>query len=329
MPIPSTSRSAHRAALALGIACLASPALAAEPMAAPDEGVEEVTVTGSGLGEEQPVGSYGQPEWTTRRRFGDVDVYVQPAWQLEVTASWIYKDPLEAEGEDGKDEALNRFRQEFELGLPYRFQVDAELTEDVVDGEADFDSVGFELRWALADWGEIFGNPTLYAEYELANAASDEVELKAAVGDAVVPGLYTALNFFYDTKLDGGGEHEISVANAWSYSIIDRVLSLGGELRVTFEHPGDEEGARDEAEMDDGDVAERDREEEGYETLVAIGPSLQWRITDDLSLVVEPLFGVTEKAPDIESLVTLRWYPFDADADEEHPSTATPSMERD
>ena len=189
-------RTLHAAAYAWVAICGLTPALAATP-----EAVEEITVTGEAPRERDPVGPWGQPEWTTRRRYGNADVYVQPEGQVELAASWILLEP----NRDG--ETLNRFRQEIEVGLPYRLQLDFELTEDLVDGDGEFQSVGVEGRWALANWGEIPFNPAVYAEYEITNAAADEIELKLIGGDNVSSHLTTAVNLFVEAQLgDEAGE---------------------------------------------------------------------------------------------------------------------------
>jgi hypothetical protein len=80
-----------------------------------------VEVTGTNmLQEELPMGPYNEPEWVARRPFGITRVYVHPPWQMETEFSW---DRMYDRGGSPQDE----IQQEFELGLPYRFQIDYEI----------------------------------------------------------------------------------------------------------------------------------------------------------------------------------------------------------
>src|SRR5262245_25402537 len=76
----------------------------------------EISVTGEAvpgmLGQETPVGPYGQPEWTTGRMFGTSRVYVIPPGRIEFVQFWT------PEFKDGENE--HTFREEIEIGLPGR-----------------------------------------------------------------------------------------------------------------------------------------------------------------------------------------------------------------
>ena len=57
----------------------------------------------------------------------------------------------------------HRLLEEVEIGLPYRMQLD--LYNDIEGdekGRFHYQSFNVELRYALADWGKIWGNPTFY-----------------------------------------------------------------------------------------------------------------------------------------------------------------------
>jgi hypothetical protein len=85
------------------------------PAAAP--GVEVISTTPDGmLRQDEPVGPYNQPEWTTHRTFSTTRVYVLPPGIVEFVQYWT------PEFKDGHDE--HAFREEVEIGLPYRFQLD-------------------------------------------------------------------------------------------------------------------------------------------------------------------------------------------------------------
>ena len=131
---------------------------------APAENVtklDPLTVKGQPVpGENKAMGGYHQPEWTARRRFVATRVYVQPEGQAEVELGYDT-----TRDEDGLRTRL--FRQEIELGLPHRFQVDLENTlQNFREGEPGTgawhrDSTAVELRYALADWDKIPLNPTV------------------------------------------------------------------------------------------------------------------------------------------------------------------------
>jgi hypothetical protein len=295
------------AIIGYSLLCLTHPSSADPPSAHPEATpVEEVTVIGDATTELDRVGPNRQPDWTTRRRFSSADVYVQPPGQIEVSAGWVVREP----NEDGHTE--HQFLQEIEVGLPYRFQADLELAEEVNGSDGEFSSVGVEARWALAEWGQIFLNPTVYLEWEFHPDEADEFEAKFLLAESVTRRLFTAVNFFYEQQVGGEDEQEIAISNAWSYSVIDRVLGLGAEMRFTVEKEEEEDGGKT---------------EEEWEPLFLIGPSLSWRITDNLNLVVAPLFGVTDESPDIETFAFLRYY-FGSDQGEDEGGEAqAPSME--
>lgn len=99
------------------------------------------------LREEELVGSYGQPRWTTQRRFPRVRVYVLPEDEREFEY-WTRVDVPR----HGPCEVQHFF--EFEIGLPYRLQLDTYLVVRNEDGGFDgptFYDGQFELRYALAD----------------------------------------------------------------------------------------------------------------------------------------------------------------------------------
>src|SRR6266436_1494134 len=77
----------------------------------------EATNAPAEFSEDQPLSPRNQPEWTTRRRFSTTRIYVISPWQFEFEQWWKGKFPRE-----GKSEHL--FQSEFEVGLPYRFQLD-------------------------------------------------------------------------------------------------------------------------------------------------------------------------------------------------------------
>jgi hypothetical protein len=52
------------------------------------------------------------------------------------------------------------------MGLPYRFNVEAETQLERFNGGGGVQTVSLEARWTLADWNKIPLNPTIFAEYK-------------------------------------------------------------------------------------------------------------------------------------------------------------------
>jgi hypothetical protein len=141
-----------------------------------------VEVTGAAPGvlrQDSPVGPYGQPEWTTERAFGTSRVYVRPPGSLSLNHLWT------PEFKDGKDE--HSFREEVEIGLPYRLQLDLYQNWGIEEGDAFYKGSSVELRYALANWNKIPLNPTLYGEWTFNDAAPDKWELKLLLGQTFGP----------------------------------------------------------------------------------------------------------------------------------------------
>lgn len=223
------------------------------------------------LREEERIGTYGQPRWTATRRFPTTRAYVVPEGKVEVEL-WG-----RATIED--DIVKYRFLQEIEFGLPYRFQFDFYFRQDLVDLETDTAGVAaqFELRWALADWGRIWGNPTLYLEYILKDGSPDVIEPKLLFAGELAQGWHAALNLTLEHELSGEYEREWGVRGGVSYSLVDSRLGLGAEGVV---NAVDVSGAR-------GD----------FEWEVFLGPSLQWKPVDPLTINVVPLIGLLPEGP--------------------------------
>lgn len=242
----------------------------------------EVVVTGEQLKEEAAVGPYQQPDWTTARRFPTTRVYLQqPPWGIGAE-QWV-------KAQSPRGAAPNYlFQEEVEIGLPHRFQLD--LYENWAWDTADRvvqDSVAGELRWALADWGKIPLNPTLYAEWTARNhvLGADRYELKLLLGDELAPRWHWGANFIYEQEVGAARATEFGFSGAISYTVLDGKLSVGAELKIESET---EHGNRSNPPVE-----------------VDIGPSLQWRPTANSHLDIVPLFGVTSDSPRVETLIVL------------------------
>ena len=262
-------------------ACYSARAEQGEPASNQVTRLPEVSVTGEALKENLPVGPNQQPEWTAHRRFPFTRVYVLPPLQLEAESGWDA-----TWNRSGNGPPLHMLTQEFELGLPNRFQVDYEFAGTINDpahpGRERYASSSFELRWALADWGKIPMNPTLKAEYKLANAAADSYELSLSLGDQFAERWHWAVDFFYEQQVGDDRETEHTMSGALSYTVIDEKFGIGIESQL----------------KDETDDLDRNSH-----LVCLVGPSMQWRPTPNTHLDLVPLFGATGPSPRVESFV--------------------------
>ncbi len=256
--------------------CLAASAAPAQPPDATH--LPEVTTTATGLAEERPVDETGRPAWTSSRRFSTTRVYIQKApWEIGFE-QWVrFRD-----FRDGSSKTL--FQEEIEIGLPHRMQLD--IYENWVsdqDRNADHEDVAFELRFALADWGKIPLNPTLYAEYKIANHGPNVAEFKLLFGEQLAPRLHWGLNFVYERELRATRTTELQVSQGLSYTLIDDVISAGVEMKYIVET---EQGGR-------GEPTHK----------FLIGPSVQVKPTPRTHLDLVALFGTNEDSPRVEAFL--------------------------
>ncbi len=256
----------------LGAATIISAAtLHAQTPASPPV-VGDVIVSGSELMEEKPDGVNGEPEWVRQRRFSTTRVYIQ-------------KDP----GEMGVEEwwrtqffdggkVTQRLKNEFEIGLPYRMQLDIyENLTHVNDGTGwQQEEVAVELRYAFADWNVIPGNPTLYLEYAFAHEGSDAIEAKFLLGGELArsKGWHWGLNFVCQQQIWGEQKTEWQIAGGISKTLIDDKLSIGAEGKWSAP--------------------------QGEPSEAIFGPSIQWRPTHNTHLDVVTMAGLTHSSPNAE-----------------------------
>jgi outer membrane putative beta-barrel porin/alpha-amylase len=227
------------------------------------------------------VGENRQPEWTTRRRFTTTRVYVASPWQTSVEL-W------DRSRFDSGESRESRYQAEVSLGLPYRFQVDYYHNfEEAPDDRIRDSGPQVEARWALADWGELWGNPTAYLEYKWDSLGADKVEAKALLGGDLAPRFHSGANLIWEQETSGARATELGVSGAVSYALLDRVLGVGLEGKVTRVT---ENGSR-------GDSV----------TEIALGPSLQWRFHPRAHLDVAFLPGLNRDTHDLEVFVILGW----------------------
>lgn len=234
----------------------------------------------SELREEDRVGSYAQPRWTATRRFPNTRVYVIPEGKIEAEL-WFIPRFLKS------GETNGRYLAEIEYGLPNRFQIDVYYRLDINEAGDGQNGAQFELRWALADWGKIPLNPTLYAEYIAHEDDPDGIEFKLLLGDELAPRWHYGINLVAELETGGGREYTYEIDAGISYTILDEKFSVGAEVKTEFITTKGSRGDR--------------------ETSVLVGPSMQWRPVPRMSINFAPLFGVTQDAATARVYLNIGW----------------------
>jgi hypothetical protein len=262
---------------------IANPADTQKPPQPPSQLPEETVVTSqpvSDLREEDRIGPYGQPEWTGHRRFPFTRIYVRPPG----TFSFEYWDRVTIPRGSGKSENITQY--EFEVGLPNRFQFDMYLNQVKEGRESPMSTENaVELRYALADWGKLWGNPTLYGEYVSRDAQVDKVEWKLLFGDELSTAWHWGTNFYLERELGGPGENDYGFTGGLSKTLEDQRFSLGVETKIEFI---DLSGSR-------GD----------YDKVFLVGPSAQYRPSSHIHLDLAPLVGLGGDSPAMQGLFVL------------------------
>ena len=242
--------------------------------------INEVLVTAKKHPLQTRVGEYNQPLWSTIRMFPSTRVYVMNPPGTGMYEKWF----------DIRDRrngpAQVRMRDEFTFGLGNRLQVDL-YSHTVYDGEAgdkQFAWRGFswELRYALADWGKIWGNPTLYFEHKLLNGTMG-IEPKLLLGDNLGTNGIWGLNLIYEGNIaPTREEQEREYAGTASYGyILNNDLTVGASAMY--------------------------RNNDGNSTEYYIGPLFQYRFNGRTYLSVEVMPGLTQESKASRSTVILAW----------------------
>lgn len=222
------------------------------------------------------VGAYNQPEWTTHRKFTTSRSYVIPQGKLGAEV-WLkahkYKD-------DTPDDYL--LQQELEYGLSNRIQLDLYINQinKEQDGKRKWDTEGvqYEIRWAMANWGEILLNPTWYFEYHWVKNAPEKGEVRLLLADNITDNWHFSANLGYELELWGEErERELVATLALGTTSFSQTLSVGAEIKGEWVDTKDNRGHMHPETM--------------------IGPSFNWRPTRAVHVDLAPLFGVQDDAP--------------------------------
>ncbi len=228
------------------------------------------------------IGSYGQPRWTSRRLFPTTRVYVLREGQMDFELWNRIKVPRQGA-------ATVETQYEFEIGLPGRFQFDYYFVTEHSgsEGDTEISEQKYEVRYALADWGKIPWNPTLYAEWASVSGGPDRFEGKLLLGDEVSPGWKVGSNLVWEHEVSGDLTNQYELTLGVSRTIVDEKFSLGGELKTSIE---DVHGDRGE-----------------YAESLEVGPSIQWRPLPSMHIDIAPLIGIGGESRQADIYAVLGW----------------------
>jgi hypothetical protein len=179
-------------------------------------------------------------------------------------------------------------RDEFTFGLGKRLQLDlySHTVYDGENGDKEFKWRGFswEFRYALADWGKIWGNPTLYYEMKMLDGRWG-IEPKLLLGDRIGKSGIWGFNAIYEGNLAGAKEEqEREYAYTASYgNIINNDLTLGVSHMFRY---NDYEGGF----------------QEWY-----LGPLVQYRFNNKAYLNIEHMPGLNQDAKQSRTTIIFAW----------------------
>jgi hypothetical protein len=278
---------------------------------------EQIVVTG----EEVP-SAYGAPPGLSRTRFSPLTTaYVLPPGA--VYAGLIYEGNAFREGPPD-----HLFTQEIEVGLPYRFGVAFEISQERFNGDFQNKSFSIEARYALADWNKIPLNPTLFAEYKFGTGrilheerppeemmAMEEMARHAhlnleqtdeeAMTEEAKPRMPDAYEFRLLLAEDFGERLEWAMNWFFEQEIeFDRGREWGfaqsAVIPIWLEHERLKAGV----EMQYRNFTDKGTRGDPTHSFV-IGPTIAWKPTRNTRLDVSPLFGCTDDSPRAQLFVVF------------------------
>ncbi len=248
------------------------------------------------------IGPSQQPRWSARGRFSsDTEVYVLPPFEAYLDIDYQLTKPRHGE-------TIHLFTQELEMGLPYRLQLAYENAFEFRKGRGQETLQTIEGRWALADWGEIPLNPTLFAEYKFGvghenfgdEPTDEEDEGEGSGGSRHIPNAFEvrlllgeqfgektqwALNLFHEQETGGAREKETGFSQAISYALYGETLRVGVEMEfIRSTEAGERSSAANEFD---------------------IGPSFSYKPNKRLRLDMAALFGCTDDSPEFKLFAVL------------------------
>ena len=242
--------------------------------------IEEVVITAKKYPLQTKVGPYNQPLWSTMRMFPSTRVYV-----MNPPGSVMYERWFDIR-DRRNGPAQVRMRDEFTFGLGKRLQLDlySHTVYDGGDGEKTFEWRGFswEIRYALADWGKIWGNPTIYFEHKLLNGRMG-IEPKLLLGDRLGANGIWGLNLIYEGNIAPNRiDQEREYAATASYGhILNNDLTIGSSAMY--------------------------RNNDGVSQEYYLGPLIQYRFNGHAYLTVEVMPGLTQESKASRSTIIFAW----------------------
>lgn len=245
--------------------------------------LSEVIVTAKKYSQFELVGENNQPAWTLVRKFPSTRTYI-----MAPKGTVMYEKWFDMRSPRGGDPTEVRMRDEFAFGLANRLELDLYLHTVYKAGgyESSFGFRGFswEIRYALAEWGKIWGNPTLYFEHKLLDGKYQGIEPKLLLGDRIGQRGIWGVNLIYEayaapTRVDQKREYAYTASYG---QIINDDLTIG--VSNMFRH---------------NDV---DGSNEWY-----IGPAVQYRFNGNAYLNFELLPGLNEDAKLYRNTIIFGW----------------------
>ncbi|PYL65614.1 MAG: hypothetical protein DMF25_02975 [Verrucomicrobia bacterium] len=273
---------------------------------------EQVVVAG----EEVP-SAYGAPPGISRTRFSPlITAYVLPPGA--VYGGLVYEGDAFRHGTPD-----HLFTEEIEVGLPHRFGLAFEISQERFVGDFQNKSFSVEVRYALADWNKIPLNPTLFAEYKFGTGrilheerppegemAEEEISREAHLnlepmeeeGKPKMPDAYEfrlllaedfgeriewAMNWFFEQEIgfDRGRE--------WGFA-------QSAVVPIWLEH----ERLKTGVEMQYRNFTDKDTRDDPLHSFV-VGPTIAWKPTHNTRVDVSPLFGCTDDSPRAQVFVVF------------------------
>jgi hypothetical protein len=199
------------------------------------------------------------------------------------------------------------FVQEYELGLPCRFQVAWEFYQESINGHRQIPFTLIEGRYAFADWGKIPLNPTLLAEFKwgtgkdysgketdrgaggdsgeesVTKSISNSYEVRLLLGQEIGESVEFASNIFFEQKLSGDREREVGFSTAWSYALRGEAFKVGLETKYSNEsQPAKRHLARN---------------------IFQLGPAFTYKPSPHTRIDVAPLAGIGHDSPYLETFL--------------------------
>ena len=270
-------------------------------------------------GDELP-SAYGAPGSFSRSRFSTLtNAYVLPPGG--VFAGLIYQGDYFNHGPSD-----NSLTQEVEIGLPYRFGVAFENQIEFANSDVSNRSFSIEGRYALADWGKIPLNPTIFAEYKIGTGEilrdegpaeedmmmmdegmrrlrkaeedmGDEGDMAAGKGRPDQPDAYEFRLLLSE---------EIAKNVEWAFNAFlenetsgDRGREWGFAQSIQVPILLPRERLKAGVEMQYTNFTVKDTRGDPSHRFV-IGPSISYKPTARMRFDIAPLFGATEDAPDVQ-----------------------------